>query len=344
MFPKLLFRPKKILVFTALLLIFSFYALNYAEASILSGFLKLFSGNDQANSAQSLNLQNMSVLHAPLSIDPSLAVGGGDTTIVGQSALLSDIGPLGSIADVQEKKSQGQISIYVVQKGDTLTQIAEMFDIDVNTILWANNLNRGGSITPGQTLVMLSVPGILYEVKEGDTIAAIAKKWKGDVNEIAQLNDLSPNQKLKAGMVITIPNAEAPVSSLANIPRSQYRGGSGPYYANYYIRPIVGGRKSQGLHGYNAVDLAAPCGTPILASHSGDVIMSRIGGWNGGYGNFVIISHPNGTQTLYSHMSEIIVGTGWHVVQGQVIGYMGQTGNATGCHVHFEIRGASQTI
>jgi murein DD-endopeptidase MepM/ murein hydrolase activator NlpD len=70
------------------------------------------------------------------------------------------------------------------------------------------------------------------------------------------------------------------------------------------------------------------------------VIISRPYGWNAGYGKYVVIKHPNGTQTLYSHLSSIIVNSGWHVIKGQVIGYVGSTGKSTGCHVHFEIRGA----
>lgn len=268
-------------------------------------------------------------------------MGGGDITIVGQSALLADIGPLGSVADIVENPPQGQISIYVVQKGDNLSQIAKMFAVSVNTIIWANNLRRGDLIQEGQILVILPVSGIQHIVKEGDTIESIAKKWKGNIGEIIQFNGLALGQPLAVGSTIIIPDGEAPLL-VANYPSqsSSFRGGSGPSYTGYYIRPVSGGRKSQSLHGWNAVDLAAPCGTPIVASASGDVIMSRSGGWNSGYGNFITISHLNGTQTLYAHSSANIVGVGWHVVQGQVIGYVGQTGKTTGCHVHFEIRGA----
>jgi murein DD-endopeptidase MepM/ murein hydrolase activator NlpD len=62
------------------------------------------------------------------------------------------------------------------------------------------------------------------------------------------------------------------------------------------------------------------------------------GAWNGGYGNYVVIQHGNGSQTLYAHQSKIIVGVGEHVVQGQVIGYVGNTGRSTGPHLHFEVR------
>jgi murein DD-endopeptidase MepM/ murein hydrolase activator NlpD len=70
------------------------------------------------------------------------------------------------------------------------------------------------------------------------------------------------------------------------------------------------------------------------------VIVSRVGGWNGGYGNYVVVDHPNGTQTLYAHLYKNIVWQGQKVVQGQVIGYLGTTGRSTGCHLHFEVRGA----
>ncbi|MEK7135159.1 MAG: M23 family metallopeptidase, partial [Patescibacteria group bacterium] len=104
--------------------------------------------------------------------------------------------------------------------------------------------------------------------------------------------------------------------------------------------PIRGGLKSQGIHGHNGVDLAAPVGTPIVASADGKVILSRTGGYNGGYGTYVVISHANGTQSLYAHMSANNVAVGEVVSQGQVIGAIGMTGKTTGPHIHFEIRGA----
>lgn len=329
----------------ALGIIFYFFGsvlLNPAEAGLIGSVMKwLGVGDANSNQAQPVNSQNIPLLQAPLNSTLPAAIGGGDITIVGQSALLSDIGPLGSIADIQEKKSQGQISIYVVQEGDNLASIAKMFEVSVNTILWTNDIGRYDVIKTGQTLVILPISGVQYAVKEGDTIESIAKKWKGDADEIIQFNDLSPKQELAVGTIVVIPNGEAAIPASTYVPGGIYRGGSGPYYAGYYLRPVSDARKSQRLHGYNGVDLAASCGTPIMASASGDVIISREGGWNGGYGNFVIISHANGTQTLYAHMLSTIVGSGWHVVQGQVIGYVGVTGNTTGCHLHFEVRGAT---
>ena len=115
-----------------------------------------------------------------------------------------------------------------------------------------------------------------------------------------------------------------------------------PSYPGYYMRPVSGGYISQDLHGHNAIDFAVPIGTPIVASAGGTVIISRInGGRNGGYGNYVVISQNNGTQTLYAHMqSRTVVVAGEQVTQGETIGYVGMTGMTTGPHVHFEVRGA----
>ncbi|MBI3075361.1 MAG: M23 family metallopeptidase, partial [Parcubacteria group bacterium] len=103
---------------------------------------------------------------------------------------------------------------------------------------------------------------------------------------------------------------------------------------------VSGGRKTQGLHGFNGVDIGAPYGTPVYAAAAGTVIVSRPSGWNGGYGQYVVISHSNGTQTLYSHMGSIVASEGAYLEQGQILGYVGSTGRSTGPHLHFEVRGA----
>src|SRR5690606_1590516 len=101
---------------------------------------------------------------------------------------------------------------------------------------------------------------------------------------------------------------------------------------------------TQGLHGYNGIDLGAPVGTGVYASAGGSVILAKSSGWNGGYGNYIIISHDNGTQTLYSHLSSVNVSLGQRVSQGDLIGAVGSTGKSTGPHLHFEVRGASNPL
>ena len=89
---------------------------------------------------------------------------------------------------------------------------------------------------------------------------------------------------------------------------------------------------------HSGTDIAAPAGSPILAAASGTVtIANALDSWGGGYGYYVRIDHGGGFETLYAHCSSICVTAGQQVQAGQVIGYVGQTGRATGNHLHFEV-------
>lgn len=292
---------------------------------------------------EGLNSQNMALLSAATNYNPNPSIGGGGI-IMDNSALSYVSGPVGTIADIEEKTGSFKIATYIVRPDDTLGQIAEMFGVSAGTIIWANDIKRGDLIKEGQILSILPIDGIRHIIKEGDTLQALVKQYGGDLKEILQYNDLPNDYILAVGDEIIIPNGEAPLPTYSSgtvAVKNPVRGAGGPEYKGYYIRPIVGGRVSQWLHGYNAIDFAAPLGTPILAAASGTVIISKDNGyWNGGYGNYIVIKHDNGTQTLYSHNSKNIVWAGYHVVQGQVIGYIGSTGRSTGPHVHFEVRGA----
>ena len=89
--------------------------------------------------------------------------------------------------------------------------------------------------------------------------------------------------------------------------------------------------------GHPAIDVAGWIGSPVTAADGGYVVLAG-GGWNGGYGNHVIIDHGNGFSTLYAHLTSIFVEPGMTVSKGQEMGTMGNTGNSTGPHLHFEVR------
>lgn len=328
-----------------------------ARASVLGDFMSAVlhvPEKQKEVSSGSGNLQTMVLPKPAMNANPMAGKGGGDITIVDDSALMPAEGPSGTIADI-EKPKNSMISVYVVREGDTLGGIAKLFKVSPNTILWANDLARGSPLQVGQTLAILPVTGLKYTVKKGDTIAAIAKRYGADAAEIATFNDIDDGT-LAVGLQILIPDGElgaappAPRASsgAASLPGKPTAGGI--LYATlnsrtgtaeqkgYYMRPLVGGVKTQGIHGYNGVDLAAPLGTPILAAAEGDVLIAKGTGWNAGYGGYVVVKHDNGSQTLYAHQSKVAVSPGQHVQQGQVIGYVGSTGKSTGPHVHFEIR------
>ncbi len=337
-------------VFTQIVLVlFYFVTPPTVNAGFFNTFSVIFGGNSEEFSSHKYgrNSQTMPLLEAPLS--PNLSIGGGDVTIE-DNAIVAELNANGDIGSDNHMLS-GQISLYVVRQGDSLSQIAKMFGVSTNTIVWGNNLS-GGVISEGQTLVILPISGVQHIVKSGDTVESIAKKYKSDIDEIRQFNDLSVSSKLAVGDVIIVPDGEittihAPSTGVYSktVPASSYGAPRNPLPirsvpAGYYSSPLASYKKTQGIHGYNGVDLAAPLGTPLMASASGTVIVSKSSGWNGGYGVYVVIAHDNGTQTLYAHMSKTIVYAGMHVEKGQMIGNLGSTGKSTGPHVHFEIRGA----
>jgi len=318
----------------------------FVSASIfsLSSLSFLLSSIVQETSAAGgrQNSQTIVLLAPARNIDPTPAVGGGDITLVQGSALIAEEGPSGTVAEITSRPESSQISVYTVHKGDTLGDIASMFDVTVNTIMWANDL-KNGTIKEGQELVILPIAGVRHTVAKGDTSASLAKKYKADQTEIAQYNNLDDTAPLALGSVVIIPDGEvaAPSKPRSTTPSNPLRGSGGPAIAGYYAWPVNGGVITQGLHGYNGIDIGASSGTNILAAAAGTVIIANGGGgWNGGYGNYLVIQHDNGTQTLYAHASKLYVSAGTRVVQGAVIAAIGRTGKATGSHLHFEVRGA----
>ncbi len=317
-----------------------------ASAGVLSFVNGFFSGKQtKAEKSTQNNSQNMPILQASVSPDPNFARGGGDITVVGDSALLPDSGSIGTWVDVldnPDNNNNGQISRYVVHEDDSLGTIAKMYGVSVNTIRWANNLTTSTVIKPGQVLIILPMDSIQHTVAGGETLEGIVKKYGGDINETLAFNGWSSGYKPEVGTIVIIPNGEG--EPLINSGTAVRRGGGlfENYYGDYYLRPIMSGYYiSQGFHGYknSGIDMAAALGTPIFAVDDGYTTVSRCGGWNGGYGCYVVIEHSNKkTQALYAHMNQSIVSAGQYVVRGQVIGYVGSTGRSTGPHLHFELR------
>lgn len=267
-----------------------------------------------------------------------------------------------------------EIVIYTVQSGDTISGIAEKFNISVNTIRWANELDKKENINVGQKLVILPINGIQYTVKNGDTLSGISKKFETDAEEILSFNDVEDPNELKPGLKLIIPDAEPivvetpapkpqakttkPTSSTtqksmtSNTPSvkidtnekeedyEDYDQTQNSSTRSGYTIPVPGSVLTQGLHAVNAVDLAAPTGTPIYAIKSGTVIVAKGGGaYNGGFGNMIVIDHGNGTKSLYAHLSKVNVKVGDSIDQGEKIGNVGNTGRSTGPHVHLEVHG-----
>lgn len=312
--------------------------------------------SDGTSTVPMVHDSSIDLLEAAVNTDPNPAKGRGGIATTGGSALIAYTGPDGTIADIDRTASSGRISTYTVREGDSLSGIADMFDVSMNTILWANNLSNKSAVRPGMTLVILPVSGIRHKVASGDTLATLAKRYGSDADEIASFNGLSAAGSLASGDTVIIPGGEiaavkAPAKKAVAKATSKIKtggslgavlgtGNTSNAVSGGFANPAPAGRISQGIHGWNGVDLAAPQGSAINAAAAGTVIISRVGGWNGGYGNYIVIDHGNGVQTLYSHNSTNTVSIGDTVVRGQNIGTIGNTGQSTGYHVHFEVRGA----
>ncbi len=292
----------------------------------------------KAEENQSETASDISLIAAQQNPNPISSRGGAEL-VVDENALISN-GPVGADEIAEGNNSSGEIRVYTVREGDSLGEVAEMFDVTANTIRWANDLSKNTEIQPGQTLVILPIAGVRHIIKSGDTISSIAAKYEGNEAEILSFNQLASASDIIVGGTLIIPGGElhstsAPVKETKS-GKGKSGGGSG---GAGFTHPAPGSVKTQGIHGFNGVDLAGSTGSTIRAAAAGEVIVAKGAGWNGGYGVYIVVKHRNGTQTLYAHLSSLSVGVGSYVEQGQTIGGMGNTGRSTGTHLHFEVRG-----
>lgn len=241
---------------------------------------------------------------------------------------------------VEEERQE--VVEHTVNAGESVSMIAAHFGVSTATILTANNLSESSYIRPGDTLKIPPVSGVLHTVKSGDTLSEIAKKYDGDVNEIMAYNQLQDEGSIIIGQVVMIPGGKIPpppssktaprtyVASQVEQPSSQ-----GGVSFSGWRWPTTSHKINQYYsYRHHGVDIDGNVGSPIYSASEGTIIFA---GWRSGYGKSIIVSHPNGTQTLYAHLSGYQRTSGY-VGSGELIGYIGTTGWSSGPHLHFEIR------
>jgi murein DD-endopeptidase MepM/ murein hydrolase activator NlpD len=240
--------------------------------------------------------------------------------------------------------------IYEVQEGDTLSHIAQDFGVKVQDLVEHNGINNRHLISIGQK-IRIPLYEKQYVVKLGDTLHSIAQQHGVMVDDLVAFNPLllSESDHVLPGQELMIPTAPPePVHQPLATPRRNNKdeqvmiaSRSESVHSYGFIWPVQGTITSRfGMRWgrpHNGIDIANrnQATAPIMAAQSGVVTDAYFN--RGGYGNLVIIEHGEGVKTYYAHLSQISVAEGQHVSQGEVIGYMGRTGHATGYHLHFEI-------
>jgi len=237
-----------------------------------------------------------------------------------------------SPADVPDFITAVDFEEYMVSKGDTVSGIIQKFGLkNLGTLLSVNGISSAKKLRIGQKLIIPSIDGLIYTAVKGDSLSSIAGKFNLSINAILDANDLE-NQTVRIGQKLFIPGAMMSSFELKKA------------LGELFIYPVIGrltspfgyrrdpftGRKSF----HTGIDIASPTGTPIKLTLDGTVSYT---GYSAVYGNYVIVTHSGGYQSMYGHMHTIKVRRGQVLNQGGIIGTVGNTGRSTGPHVHFSI-------
>ena len=225
-----------------------------------------------------------------------------------------------------------EVSDYVIQPGDTLSQIASDHNLNMDTLISFNQIRDVRRMQIGQEFKIPNRDGLLHKVEERDSLASLADEYGSSFNAILDANSLT-SETITTGQAIFIPGARMDDTELRLVLGELFIfPTSGRYTSGFGYRPdpFTGERRF-----HNGVDWANQPGTGIRASMAGTVV--HVESQIGNYGKFVIIQHSGGFQTLYAHLETILVHRGEYVSQGETIGRMGNTGRSTGPHLHFSI-------
>jgi len=204
--------------------------------------------------------------------------------------------------------------------------------------------------------------GVRHLVRPGETLWRIARAYSVPVTDLQRANGLSDPSQLEAGARLlipgadrerTVPPADAPQARVEPRPGHRASPAQIPRAGGHALDPAAGGEplawpvRGVLISGFgvrdrehhDGIDLASPEGAPVFAAGEGEVLFA---GEQRGYGNLVLVEHARGVVTVYAHNLENLVVQGDRVLRGEPIARVGRTGNATGPHLHFEVRVGSR--
>lgn len=278
-------------------------------------------------------------------------------------------------ASGSDKPREG-IAYYTTQSGDTLFTIADKFRLTPETVLWSNRYLIGDTpdgIFPGQKLFITPGDGVIHGWIKGESMDVVSSFYRVERDAVYQepLNNIAPaaytdpvHPTIRQGTMLFVPGGTrppvtwaSPVSAtddgVGNHPNVSYLGifacnstawqvGSGAWQFPTTEHWISGYEFTPPTH--NGLDYAGRSGFRLFAADGGVIIYA---GWSSrGYGNTVVVDHGNGYLTLYGHLLDngIVKSCGDSVDAGELIGYMGSTGNSSGPHLHFEVKYNGSTV
>jgi len=222
-------------------------------------------------------------------------------------------------------------SSYTIQSGDMIGFIASNFGLNQDTLISANSISNTRSIQAGKKLLIPNQDGIMHTTQNDETIEDISKKYEVALGAIVSANELF-SQRVNAGTNLFIPGAKLDSTKLQEINGDLFiwpvRGRITSRYG-YRRSPITGAR---GFH--SGLDISANIGVPVKAPMAGRVISAA---WSEIFGNYIVLSHHSNYRTLYGHLSVIRTKPGAYVRLGEIIGEVGNTGQSTGSHLHFQV-------
>jgi len=235
------------------------------------------------------------------------------------------------VSDPNEEDRGLYYTAYTVASGDTVGDIADKYDISIDSIVSFNNIKNTRALHPGQILKVPNMAGILYTAKAGDTVDSVASSYDINQDSIIETNGLMSTE-LPAGKVVFLPDARLPSFKLREINGDLFRWPVRGYISSRYgwrNDPFTGSRSF-----HSGLDIASNMGVGVGAAMEGRVAET---GYSSTFGNYIRIVHHSGYQTFYGHLSAIYVRAGQAVGMGQRIGAVGNSGYSTGPHLHFSI-------
>jgi len=253
-----------------------------------------------------------------------------------------EIPAIGGGLSNSKQKQEPTIVTYTVVKGDTLWSISQRYDVKMRSIISVNNLKEISRLSIGQKLKLpitnmdiakaegydqeAAAEEIIYYVKKGESLWSISREYNVKLEAIIAANSITDASKISTGQQLRIPNVLGARSNIGNFIWPV----RGRITSPYGVRVLYGRKEF-----HAGIDIGGPTGTNIVAAESGRVSYT---GYMRGFGNVIVLSHDGGYSTVYGHNSVNLVKKGQYVKRGSVIGKVGRTGNATGPHLHFEIR------